>query len=73
MYHKLLEAGYISSDDMIDLSLSDKSESDIEQALVAISTSKKDLKKLSMLDENSTDRVDYILKFLDTNIAKKGD
>ena len=58
---------------MIDLSLSDRSESDLEQALVAISTSKKDLKKLSKLDENSTDRVDYILKFLDTNIAKKGD
>ena len=73
VYHKLLEAGYISSDDMIDLSLSDRSESDIEQALVAISTSKKDLKKLSTLDENSTDRVDYILKFLDTNISKKGD
>ena len=41
VYHKLLEAGYISSDDMIDLSLSDRSESAIEQALVAISTSKK--------------------------------
>ena len=69
----MLEAGYISSDDMIDLSLSNRSESDIEQALVAISTSKKDLKNLSKLDENSTDRVDYILKFLDTNISKKGD
>ena len=58
---------------MIDLSLSDRSESDIEQALVAISTSKKELKKLSKLDENSTDRVDYILKFLGTNIDRKGD
>ncbi len=73
VYHKLLEAGYISSDDIIELSLSDRSSEDIEQALVAISMSEKHLKELSMLDSNSSDRVDYILNFLDTNIAKKGD
>ena len=73
VYHKLLEAGYISSDDIIELSLSDRSSADIEQALVAISMSEKHLKELSMLDVNSSDRVDYILNFLDTNIAKKGD
>ena len=73
VYHKLLEAGYISSDDIIELSLSDRSSADIEQALVAISMSEKHLKELSMLDANSSDRVDYILNFLDTNIAKKGD
>ena len=73
VYHKLLEAGYISSDDIIELSLSDRNESDIEQALVAISMSEEHLKELSMLDANSSDRVNYILNFLDTNIAKKGD
>ena len=73
VYHKLLEAGYISSDDIIELSLSDRSSADIEQALVAISMSEEHLKELSMLDANSSDRVDYILNFLDTNIAKKGD
>lgn len=67
IYHSLLEAGYINSDDMIELSLSDRSDSDIEQALVAIKGDKKALKGLSETD----DRVGFILDFLDTNIAKE--
>lgn len=67
IYHSLLEAGYINSDDMIELSLSDRSDSDIEQALVTIKGDKKALKDLS----ETNDRVGFILDFLDTNIAKE--
>lgn len=66
IYHSLLESGYISSDDMIELSLSDRKDSEIEQALVSIKGDKKALKTLA----NTENRVDFILDFLDTNIAK---
>lgn len=62
IYHSLLEAGYISSDDMIELSLSDRKDSEIEQALVSIKGDKKALKALA----NTENRVDFILDFLDT-------
>ena len=47
---------------MIELSLSDRNDSDIEQAFVAIKGDKKALKALS----ETNDRVGFILDFLDT-------
>ena len=47
---------------MIELSLSDRKDSEIEQALVSIKGNKKALKALT----NTENRVDFILDFLDT-------